>query len=339
MEAAVAVEANSEGLVTASVPQRDDVDEVIRRLKENGYLNDQRFAESFANWRRDNDGIGKTKVVTEERAASDYVASTRLLGPLADYFVVNVSSPNTPGLRNLQAVELLRPLLTAVKAELAKVSPKRPLLVKIAPDLNDTDIDAIADLALELGLDGIIASNTTISRSGLLSSAERVAACGVRRSFVGLSTAVRAAGKAGVSRERRGVGKYSQGPVPAASGGLSKADRCRRRPVQAQSIFRLLDAAARAGRTAIVAAAVPTACHGKTERGPQVAAQAGQHRCRACVRRGCVPARQKDFAVPVRHAECTDVCDAITQHPTHADPRGVRCLFVLSHRYCRAIQA
>jgi dihydroorotate dehydrogenase len=122
--------------------------------------------------------IGKTKVVTEEHAAADYVASTRLLGPLADYFVVNVSSPNTPGLRNLQAVELLRPLLAAVKAELANVSPRRPLLVKIAPDLNDADIDAIADLALELSLDGIIATNTTISRSGLSSSAERVAACG-----------------------------------------------------------------------------------------------------------------------------------------------------------------
>jgi dihydroorotate dehydrogenase len=122
--------------------------------------------------------IGKTKVVTEERAAADYVASTRLLGPLADYFVVNVSSPNTPGLRNLQAVELLRPLLAAVKAELAVVSPKRPLLVKIAPDLNDADIDAIAELALELELDGIIATNTTISRSGLRSSAERVVACG-----------------------------------------------------------------------------------------------------------------------------------------------------------------
>jgi dihydroorotate dehydrogenase len=122
--------------------------------------------------------IGKTKVVTEEHAITDYVASTRLLGALADYFVVNVSSPNTPGLRNLQAVELLRPLLAAVKAELATVTPRRPLLVKIAPDLNDADIDAIADLALELELDGIIATNTTISRSHLQSSHEQVEACG-----------------------------------------------------------------------------------------------------------------------------------------------------------------
>lgn len=122
--------------------------------------------------------IGKTKVVSEDQAASDYVHSTRLLGPLADYLVVNVSSPNTPGLRNLQTVELLRPLLTAVKAELANASPRRPLLVKIAPDLNDADIDAIAELALELSLDGIIATNTTISRAGLHSPAAAVEACG-----------------------------------------------------------------------------------------------------------------------------------------------------------------
>jgi dihydroorotate dehydrogenase len=122
--------------------------------------------------------IGKTKIVSEQDAASDYVRSTRLLGPLADYLVVNVSSPNTPGLRNLQTVELLRPLLAAVKAELGKISPRRPLLVKIAPDLNDADIDAIADLALELQLDGIIATNTTISRSGLHSSPAEIEACG-----------------------------------------------------------------------------------------------------------------------------------------------------------------
>jgi dihydroorotate dehydrogenase len=130
--------------------------------------------------------IGKTKVVSEENAASDYVQSTRLLGPLADYLVVNVSSPNTPGLRNLQTVELLRPLLAAVQAELDKTSPRRPLLVKIAPDLNDADIDAIADLAVELSLDGIIATNTTISRSGLKTSKAAVEACGAG----GLSGAV-----------------------------------------------------------------------------------------------------------------------------------------------------
>jgi dihydroorotate dehydrogenase len=87
----------------------------------------------------------------------------------ADYLVVNVSSPNTPGLRNLQATESLRPLLTAVReaADRSVEDRRVPLLVKIAPDLADEDVDAVADLALELGLDGIIATNTTIAREGL----------------------------------------------------------------------------------------------------------------------------------------------------------------------------
>lgn len=114
--------------------------------------------------------IGKTKVVPEAEAVHDYVASAKELAPLADYLVVNVSSPNTPGLRNLQAVELLRPLLQAVKEVADSTSRRTPLLVKIAPDLADGDVDAVADLALELGLDGIIATNTTISREGVSST-------------------------------------------------------------------------------------------------------------------------------------------------------------------------
>ncbi|MFF4157928.1 quinone-dependent dihydroorotate dehydrogenase [Streptomyces sp. NPDC001678] len=113
--------------------------------------------------------IGKTKVVPEEEAVADYVASTERLAAHADYLVVNVSSPNTPGLRNLQATESLRPLLAAVReaADRTVTSRHVPLLVKIAPDLADEDIDAVADLAVELGLDGIIANNTTIARDGL----------------------------------------------------------------------------------------------------------------------------------------------------------------------------
>ena len=97
-----------------------------------------------------------------EKAAGDYAESARLLGPLAAYLVVNVSSPNTPGLRDLQSVESLRPILAAVLAETST-----PVLVKIAPDLADSDIDDIADLAVELGLAGIVATNTTVSRDGL----------------------------------------------------------------------------------------------------------------------------------------------------------------------------
>ncbi|HEY6880459.1 MAG TPA: quinone-dependent dihydroorotate dehydrogenase, partial [Polyangiales bacterium] len=125
--------------------------------------------------------IGKTKLVAEEDAIADYVLSAERLGPYADYMVVNVSSPNTPGLRNLQAVTLLRPLLSAVRATLDRVAHRRvPLLVKIAPDLADEDIDAVADLALELGLDGIIATNTTIGRAPLSAAeAERAGAGGL----------------------------------------------------------------------------------------------------------------------------------------------------------------
>ncbi|AWB93439.1 quinone-dependent dihydroorotate dehydrogenase [Aeromicrobium chenweiae] len=109
--------------------------------------------------------IGKTKATPAEDAVADYVESARLLTPYASYLVVNVSSPNTPGLRDLQAVDELRPLLAAVK-EVADRNPsgRVPLLVKIAPDLADVDVDAVADLALELGLDGISATNTTIAR-------------------------------------------------------------------------------------------------------------------------------------------------------------------------------
>ena len=117
--------------------------------------------------------IGKTKAVGEDEAVADYVTSALLVADVADYVVVNVSSPNTPGLRNLQAVGKLRPVLAGVRAALDEASPRRrvPLLVKIAPDLADPDVDAVADLALELGLDGIIATNTTISRDGLHDSA------------------------------------------------------------------------------------------------------------------------------------------------------------------------
>ena len=119
--------------------------------------------------------IGKSKVVPEDQAVGDYEKSARLLAPYADYLVVNVSSPNTPGLRNLQAVEKLEPILAAVRATADDVTTAHlPLLVKIAPDLSDDDVLAVADLALTLGLDGIIATNTTISREGLATDAATV---------------------------------------------------------------------------------------------------------------------------------------------------------------------
>ncbi|WP_062215596.1 quinone-dependent dihydroorotate dehydrogenase [Streptomyces sp. NBRC 109706] len=124
--------------------------------------------------------IGKTKAVPETGAVDDYVTSTERLAAHADYLVVNVSSPNTPGLRDLQATRHLRPLLVAVREAADRAVPDRrvPLLVKIAPDLADEDLDQIADLAVELGLDGIIATNTTIAREGLRTDQDTVAALG-----------------------------------------------------------------------------------------------------------------------------------------------------------------
>jgi dihydroorotate dehydrogenase len=118
--------------------------------------------------------IGKSRVVAVEDATVDYVASAVRLAPLADYLAINVSSPNTPGLRGLQAVETLAPLLRAVKA----AAGATPLLVKIAPDLPDDEVTAIAELAVAEGLDGLIATNTTISREGLSTDAAKVAAAG-----------------------------------------------------------------------------------------------------------------------------------------------------------------
>jgi dihydroorotate dehydrogenase len=124
--------------------------------------------------------IGRSKAAGPDEAIEDYVTSARLLAGVADYVVVNVSSPNTPGLRDLQAVDRLRPLLLGVREALDGAAGGRrvPLLVKIAPDLADDDVDAVADLALDLGLDGIIATNTTVSREGLSSPPEAVAAAG-----------------------------------------------------------------------------------------------------------------------------------------------------------------
>jgi dihydroorotate dehydrogenase len=112
--------------------------------------------------------IGKSRVTAVEHAADDYATSAERLAPYADYLVVNVSSPNTPGLRDLQAVDALRPVLEATRraADRATTAAGRapvPLLVKIAPDLSDDDVDAVAGLVAELGLEGVVAVNTTIA--------------------------------------------------------------------------------------------------------------------------------------------------------------------------------
>jgi dihydroorotate dehydrogenase len=108
--------------------------------------------------------LGKSKITPLEEAAEDYLGSFKLLKDLGDYFVINVSSPNTPGLRSLQSIAQLEPIFTALQTE---NTGGKPILVKIAPDLADDDIRAIVDLAQQSKLAGIIATNTTIRRDGL----------------------------------------------------------------------------------------------------------------------------------------------------------------------------
>lgn len=118
--------------------------------------------------------IGKSRVVAVEDAIADYRESARLLAPVADYLAVNVSSPNTPGLRGLQDEAMLGPLLDAVLEEAGAT----PVLVKIAPDLDDEAVEGVARLAVAKGLRGVIATNTTIAREGLRTDASVVDAAG-----------------------------------------------------------------------------------------------------------------------------------------------------------------
>ncbi len=112
--------------------------------------------------------FGANKDTPPERVAADYAALMRRLGPMADMVVVNVSSPNTPGLRNWQSPDRMRELFAAMRDEMAELAPGKrrpPILIKVAPDLDPPTLHAICDTALEIGLDGIVASNTTIRRA------------------------------------------------------------------------------------------------------------------------------------------------------------------------------
>ncbi|MBF9143541.1 quinone-dependent dihydroorotate dehydrogenase [Hymenobacter properus] len=122
--------------------------------------------------------IGKNKDTPNERAAEDYVACFDALAEQVDYFVVNVSSPNTPNLRQLQEKEPLIDLLQQVQERNLRRAQPRPLLLKIAPDLTDSQLDDILDIARETKLSGLVSTNTTISREGLATDAGQVAALG-----------------------------------------------------------------------------------------------------------------------------------------------------------------
>jgi len=118
--------------------------------------------------------LGKSKVTSLDQATEDYLGSFRLLADHGDYIAVNVSSPNTPGLRELQDSAWLKPLLAALvaenKARVGAGKPRRPLLLKIAPDLSFPQIDGALQVIADLGLDGIIATNTTLARPGFFAT-------------------------------------------------------------------------------------------------------------------------------------------------------------------------
>jgi dihydroorotate dehydrogenase len=114
--------------------------------------------------------IGKNKVTPNEDAVSDYIKCFDRLFDVVDYFVVNVSSPNTPGLRELQEKEPLMHILNTLQQRNNKNGISRPILLKIAPDLTNEQLDDIADIVKQTGIAGIIATNTTISRDGLTSA-------------------------------------------------------------------------------------------------------------------------------------------------------------------------
>jgi len=157
-----------------------------------GFNNDgvEAVAERLRRWRTRSGrrlivggNIGKNKATPNEEAWKDYNICFRGLYPWVDYFVVNVSSPNTPGLRELQDKDALRKILVHLQRVNAELSASqgltpRPILLKIAPDLNGQQLDDIVSLALDIRLDGLVATNTTISRDGLLTTAGRVEAIG-----------------------------------------------------------------------------------------------------------------------------------------------------------------
>jgi dihydroorotate dehydrogenase len=163
--------------------------------------------------------LGKSKVTPLEQAAEDYVASFRTLRELGDYFVVNVSSPNTPGLRSLQATAQLEPILSALQNE---NQDQKPLLIKIAPDLDWDAIASIVDLARSHQLAGIIATNTTISREHLKTQTIRVTGKSIQEEAGGISGAPL---KARSTEIIRFIYQKTQGSFPIIGvGGIFTAD-------------------------------------------------------------------------------------------------------------------
>jgi len=174
------------GTVTPLPQKGNDKPRLFRLPKDQALINRMGFnndgvkviSERLKNWKSSNlqhptssliigGNIGKNKITPNEDAWKDYETCFKELHPFVDYFVVNVSSPNTPGLRELQEKESLRKILTHLQMINNAKAKAKPILLKIAPDLTKEQIDDVIDLAMEIKLDGLVATNTTISREGL----------------------------------------------------------------------------------------------------------------------------------------------------------------------------
>ncbi len=176
------------GTVTPKPQAGNDKPRLFRLPKDKALINRMGFnnegvevvAERLKEWRQKNKGrlddkkefiiggnIGKNKNTPNEEAWKDYEICFKELHPYVDYFVVNVSSPNTPGLRELQEKESLRKILVHLQMINNGKAIAKPVLLKIAPDLSNDQIDDVVELAMEIKLDGLVATNTTVSREGL----------------------------------------------------------------------------------------------------------------------------------------------------------------------------
>jgi dihydroorotate dehydrogenase len=182
------------GTVTPLPQSGNEKPRLFRLPKDNALINRMGFnndgvriiTRRLIKWREKNKAtrlivggnIGKNKVTPNDQAWKDYETCFKELHPWVDYFVVNVSSPNTPGLRELQEKESLRKILLHLQMINNGKASSKPILLKIAPDLVKEQIDDVIDLALEIKLDGIVATNTTISRENLQTDGPKLAETG-----------------------------------------------------------------------------------------------------------------------------------------------------------------
>ena len=227
------------GTVTPKPQAGNDKPRLFRLPKDKALINRMGFnndgvevvAKRLQAWRLDNgqrttdDGqhliiggnIGKNKITANEGAWKDYEICFTALHNYVDYFVVNVSSPNTPGLRELQEKDALKKILTNLQSLNAKHLKPKPILLKIAPDLTNEQLNDVIDLALEIKLDGLVAANTTISRENLTTNNKQI-------------TAIGAGGLSGLPVKKRSteivqyIHQKTNGQIPIiASGGIFTA--------------------------------------------------------------------------------------------------------------------